>query len=61
VEAPSKGHSDRDDAITGLLLVVLLLSPLFAPIGTVLDIATVVIAGLGLALLLYARKRRSQT
>lgn len=61
VDEPSKDRSDRDDAIAGVLLVLLLLSPLFAPISTVFDIVTVVVAGLGLAWLVYARMRRSQT
>jgi hypothetical protein len=60
VGKPSKDRSNRDDAIAGVLLVLLLISPLFAPINPTFDVVTAVVAGLGLAWLAYARLQRSK-
>jgi hypothetical protein len=53
---PRRGdRSDGEDALTALVLVVLLVSPLLAPLTMALDVLTVVVAGSGLAWLAYAR------
>jgi hypothetical protein len=60
VEEDSSDQSERDDGgdgLAGVLLLLLLLSPLVTPTTKAIDVASVVVGGLGLAWLAYARTR----